>query len=96
MIAGNVFAAVAKSPLVPHSHAWIVVTFVVVALVTILLGGVIAHGFGAFWVFRIRQRRLRTELRRRGIPICIACGYEGGTIDIPRCPECGAAHIPIA
>ena len=33
---------------------------------------------------------LRTELRRRGIPICVSCGYEGGDIDAPRCPECGS------
>lgn len=38
----------------------------------------------------LSRKHLRTELRRRGIPICIPCGYEGGDIDAPRCPECGA------
>ena len=45
---------------------------------------------------RHARRTLRSELRRRGIPICIACGYEGGTIDTPRCPECGVAHANVA
>jgi len=38
------------------------------------------------------RRMLRAELRRRGIPICVSCGYEGGDIAAPNCPECGAAH----
>jgi hypothetical protein len=42
--------------------------------------------------FKRHNGRLRAELRRRSIPICIACGYEGGDIAAPRCPECGEAH----
>jgi hypothetical protein len=51
-----------------------------------LLGG----AFGAFLAYRIGLRKLRTELRRRGIPICIRCGYQAGDIAAHRCPECGA------
>ena len=47
--------------------------------------------FLPFLAVRARSQ-LRAELRRRGIPICIACGYEGGDINAPRCPECGAAQ----
>lgn len=50
----------------------------------------------AFWhIFRsarLERRALRSELRRRGIPICIACGYEGGDMSAPKCPECGAVQ----
>jgi hypothetical protein len=59
-------------------------------LLVAALGSPVAHGFGAYWIYRSTQRILRAELRRRGIPICIACGYEGGDIAAPRCPECGA------
>lgn len=50
-----------------------------------------AGQFGEFLAHRRAQRSLRSELRRRGIPICIACGYEGGDIAAPKCPECGAS-----
>jgi len=58
--------------------------------VTILIGTPIAYGFGAYWVYRSTQRLLRSELRRRGIPACLRCGYVGGDMSAPRCPECGA------
>ncbi len=35
------------------------------------------------------QRRLREELVARGIPVCIACGYDLRGQTEPRCPECG-------
>ncbi len=41
---------------------------------------------------RSARRKLRAILRRRGIPICLKCGYEGGDITAPKCPECGAAQ----
>lgn len=37
---------------------------------------------------RIERRLLRRELLRRGIPICVRCGYEPGSWT-DRCPECG-------
>jgi hypothetical protein len=61
-----------------------------VGLLVAALGSPIAHGFGAYWVYRGTQRILRAELRRRGIPVCIRCGYQAGDIAAPRCPECGA------
>lgn len=44
------------------------------------------------WIrFRaIAIRRMRVAVRRRGIPICVKCGYDGGDITAPKCPECGA------
>ncbi len=44
------------------------------------------------WLFRRRIRRsLRQQLIERGVPVCLACGYQlRGQVD-PRCPECGAA-----
>ena len=42
---------------------------------------------------RIVSRRLRDQLRARGVSICLECGYDlraGGT----RCPECGAEYVP--
>ncbi len=50
----------------------------------------IAAQFGAFVTHRYATHVLRFELRRRGIPICVRCGYEGGDMSAPRCPECGA------
>ena len=68
----------------------------VVLLLASVPVGALGGALGAFFVHRDALGRLRSELRRRGIPICIACGYEGGTIDIPRCPECGVVHTPVA
>ncbi|MHC4797878.1 MAG: hypothetical protein ACYTF1_14640 [Planctomycetota bacterium] len=35
------------------------------------------------------QKFLRQELCKRGIPICIKCGYDLRGQTEPRCPECG-------
>jgi len=58
---------------------------------------VLASTVGA-WVGFVMEREvqrivLRTELRRRGFPVCMKCGYERGHPGVPRCPEC-AAHTP--
>jgi len=49
---------------------------------------------GLGWIMiisRSMQRELRVELRARGVPVCLACGYDlRGQIE-PRCPECGTA-----
>ena len=61
--------------------------------VVVWVAGVIVAAWGARWVVRgYLAWHLRTELRCRGFPICIACGYEGVDIDALQCPECGAAH----
>lgn len=63
-----------------------VVSILVAQWVTTLGAGV----WMTRWSSRRRRRTLRGEVRRRGVPICIACGYESGDIHSPRCPECGA------
>lgn len=70
--------------------------FVVWILLSAVAAAALMHVFARFLFRRfpvvrmLRWFRLRCELRRRGIPICVSCGYEGGDIDAPRCPECGA------
>ncbi len=46
----------------------------------------------AMWVLRpLVRRSLREQLVAKGVPICVACGYDlRGQIE-PRCPECGSA-----
>lgn len=43
---------------------------------------------------RRMRRRLRTELRSRAVPVCLACGYVGGDMHARNCPECGRTHAP--
>lgn len=65
------------------------------AILTSLLwiaGLVVAVWFSRWLVRGYLAWHLRAELRRRGFPICIACGYEGVDIHAPQCPECGAAQ----
>ncbi len=55
----------------------------VVGLLAVLLTGIL---------MRTRQSTLlRRELNRRGVPVCIRCGYGLRGVGAPRCPECGAA-----
>lgn len=68
----------------------------VVLFVAMPLAGVgpqlIANGFG-----RARTRRaIRMELARRGIPVCVQCGYDIRGLPENRCPECGEAFDPIS
>lgn len=35
-------------------------------------------------------RILRSTMRRHGVRICVACGYDLRSIDAQACPECGA------
>ncbi len=45
---------------------------------------------GLAWFWRHRLRRfLRLQLVKRGIPICLKCGYDLRGQTEPRCPECG-------
>lgn len=40
------------------------------------------------------RRRLREQLVRSGVPICIQCGYLLKGLSEPRCPECGREFDP--
>ncbi len=55
----------------------------------------IALLFVAGFTFSIQigivKRKLRTELVKRGVPICIPCGYDLRGLTEPRCPECGTS-----
>ncbi len=48
-------------------------------------------GFGiAIWLTRRDiRRRLRAQLTKKGIPVCIPCGYDLTGNVTGRCPECG-------
>ncbi len=48
-------------------------------------------GFGAaIWLTRRDiRRRLRAQLAKKGIPICIQCGYDLTGNESGTCPECG-------
>lgn len=53
---------------------------------------------GAFVLFILvrgpMRRHLRTQLVEKGIPICLACGYDlRGQVEA-RCPECGTPFDP--
>ena len=63
---------------------------VILASLGWIAGLVVAVWFSRWLVRGYLAWHLRTELRRRGIPVCLKCGYEGGDIAAPRCPECGA------
>jgi hypothetical protein len=59
----------------------------------------LALGLGSLLLRGDRLRRIaiaRQELNRRGIPVCLECGYDLRGLVGPRCPECGqpAEHRP--
>jgi len=73
--AGRVFA----TPYIPHAPFVICLVMVPSAYLMFAL------------VFRVRiTRRLRQELRARGIIICLRCGYDLRGSPGRSCPECGA------
>jgi hypothetical protein len=43
---------------------------------------------------RTLQVAIREELNRRGVPVCIGCGYDLRGQETPRCPECGRGFAP--
>lgn len=58
------------------------------------LGACLVLAVLLLWGRFLRQeyaRALRGLLRERGIPVCMACGYNLTGITEPRCPECGTA-----
>jgi len=63
--------------------------------------GVLIYGLLAgsplllIWLWNRRLRRsLRVQLRRKGVFLCIPCGYDLTGNVSGRCPECGAGIIP--
>jgi len=59
------------------------------SLVLIFMLYLIGAGL-AFWLTRRDiRRRLRTQLTKKGIPICIPCGYNLTGNESGTCPECG-------
>lgn len=60
----------------------------------VLLGGALVAA-EHYLLFRTHtQRSLRRQLVERGVPICVACGYDlRGQLE-PRCPECGTPCAP--
>ncbi|MCA9245197.1 MAG: hypothetical protein KDA32_14665 [Phycisphaerales bacterium] len=63
-----------------------------------VLGGV--GGGGVMWLvgwtLREEARRIiREQLRARGVPICIRCGYDLRGSPTPKCPECGFDNPPV-
>ena len=70
---------------------WIIAYWCVVVVLT--YGVCYAATLRMGHILRRRSNtRFRTELRRRGIPVCLKCGYEAGAMSAPNCPECGNAH----
>lgn len=86
-------------------YSLVIISYVVLFTSTTVMSspiyryGIMAFGFlsaplGSFVIpirlFRQRGRRfLREELHKRGIPICVRCGYNLTGCLSDRCPECG-------
>jgi hypothetical protein len=72
-------------------HDQLVAPHPVVGKIAWLLVFMLALATG-MWVLRpLVRRSLREQLVAKGVPICVACGYDlRGQIE-PRCPECGSA-----
>lgn len=63
---------------------------VIVSIITALVSSL-----GLRFAFRGPVRRaLRVELCKRGVPVCVPCGYDLRGLQTRRCPECGAAFDP--
>ena len=64
-----------------------------------MMGGIvggICGGLSTWIVFRLGRRQMqasiRTQLRERGLPVCLRCGYDLRGNESGVCPECGTAH----
>ena len=73
---------------------WFTDSYLAMLAGAVALGGVLV-GAESRLFFRARWRRsLREQLVERGVPICLACGYDlRGQLE-PRCPECGTPCAP--
>ncbi|QOJ13934.1 MAG: hypothetical protein HRU75_04440 [Planctomycetia bacterium] len=70
----------------PH---WTALLIVVPALIVAFY-----IGFALLW-HRPMVRAMRLELQRRGIQVCVNCGYDCRAQEHRRCPECGR-ELPTA
>lgn len=64
--------------------------FTVIMTCVVLLAGFAAVFHGVPLYGNALRRHLREQLRERGVPICVACGYDTRSSTTPRCPECGS------
>ena len=60
-----------------------------------LFAGVAPFGIAIMFARPKMRRAIRRELVRRGIPICVHCGYDTRNLTENRCPECGKGFDPI-
>ena len=74
----------------PRAGPWYYVIRCLSFVLIVLSGGV-----GGVWLYSAStRRRLREELNRRGIAVCMKCGYDlRGQVE-QRCPECGTTMVP--
>lgn len=73
------FCQLAPAPATALALAGGALAFLLVVNVTFVVGR------------RSIRRSLRASLRRRGIPMCVVCGYNLRNLPQRRCPECGHA-----
>jgi len=64
------------------------------SLVLIFMLYLIGFGLAIWYTRRDIRRRLRTQLAKKGIPVCIPCGYNLTGNESGVCPECGTEIIP--
>lgn len=64
------------------------------SLVMIFMLNLIGFGFAMWYTRRDIRRRLRIQLVKKGIPICIPCGYNLTGNESGKCPECGTEIKP--
>ncbi len=97
-VAGAVFIGLIPLVGLPIAHSrvvnalpvqhWLISTMVFMLLFSVCIWGVET-------AFRRPIRRaIRSELNRRGFPICQRCGYSLTGLTEPRCPECGQPFEP--
>jgi predicted RNA-binding Zn-ribbon protein involved in translation (DUF1610 family) len=82
VIAGVAFLL--TSP-VKSTYETIVDAIMIALLVCCLIWGAIYHGPYAY------RRKVRADIRKLGIPICVRCGYRAASMHTETCSECGKA-----
>ena len=80
VIAGVAF--VLTSPF-NSTYLTIVNAITIALLVCCLIWGAIYHGPYAY------RRKVRADIRKLGVPICVRCGYRAANMHTETCPECG-------
>ena len=61
------------------------------SLYLMLMLYLVGVGTAIWFTRRSIRRRLRAQLAKKGIPVCIPCGYNLTGNESGVCPECGAA-----